>query len=54
VEFSGGLRLTRLAAQSIIIEMTVIVTVILWPNRYFWTRQYYDDTLLWDPRCPGI
>jgi len=53
VELIGALMLaigllTRLAALSIIIEMTVIVFVILWPNGYFWTKQGYEYALLWD------
>ncbi len=46
--------LTRLAALSIIIEMTVIIAVILWPNGYFWTRQGYEYALLWDLLCLAI
>lgn len=53
VELIGALMLafgllTRLAALSIVIEMTVIVFVILWPNGYFWTKQGYEYALLWD------
>ncbi len=40
--------LTRLAAASIIVEMTVIVFVILWPNGYFWTNRGFEYALLWD------
>jgi putative oxidoreductase len=59
VELFGGLMLavgllTRLAAASIVIEMTVIITVILWPNGYFWTKQGYEYALLWDLLCIGI
>jgi putative oxidoreductase len=59
VEFFGALMLaigllTRLAALSIITEMTVIITVILWPNGYFWTKQGYEYALLWDLLCLAI
>ena len=40
--------LTRLAALSIVVEMTVIVFVILWPNGYFWTNRGFEYALLWD------
>ncbi len=39
--------LTRLAALSIVVEMTVIVFVILWPNGYFWTNRGFEYALLW-------
>jgi putative oxidoreductase len=59
VELFGGLMLalgllTRLAAASIVIEMTVIITMILWPNGYFWTKQGYEYALLWDLLCIAI
>jgi putative oxidoreductase len=59
VELFGALMLavgllTRLAALAIIIEMSVIVTVILWPNGYFWTKQGYEYALLWDLLCLAI
>jgi putative oxidoreductase len=59
VELFGALMLavgllTRLAALSIVIEMSVIVTVILWPNGYFWTKQGYEYALLWDLLCLAI
>lgn len=40
--------LTRLAALSIAVEMTVIILVVLWPNGYFWTNRGYEYALLWD------
>ena len=46
--------LTGLAALSVSAGMTVIVTVILWPNGYFWTRQGYGYALLWDLLCLAI
>ena len=39
--------LTRLAALSIAVEMTVIVFVVLWPNGYFWTNRGFEYALLW-------
>lgn len=59
VELFGALMLavgflTRLAALTIAIEMTVIVFVILWPHGYFWTKQGYEFALLWDLLCLGI
>ena len=39
--------LTRLAALSIVVEMTIIVFVILWPNGYFWTNRGFEYALLW-------
>ncbi|WP_428486357.1 DoxX family protein [Rhodopila sp.] len=59
VELFGALMLavgllTRLAALSIIVEMSVIITVILWPNGYFWTKQGYEYALLWDLLCLAI
>ena len=40
--------LTRLAALSIVVEMTVIIVAILWPNGYFWTNRGFEYALLWD------
>jgi putative oxidoreductase len=59
VELFGALMLaigflTRLAALTIIAEMTVIIFVILWPNGYFWTKQGYEYALLWDLLCLAI
>ena len=39
--------LTRLAALSIVVEMSVIVFVVLWPNGYFWTNRGVEYALLW-------
>ena len=52
VELFGGLMLafgllTRLAALAIIVEMIVVITVVLWPHGYFWTKQGYEYALLW-------
>jgi putative oxidoreductase len=53
VELFGGLFLaiglfTRLAALSIVTQMTVIIFFFLWPNGYFWTKQGFEYALLWD------
>jgi putative oxidoreductase len=45
---------TRAAAAMIWIEMTVIITVFLWPNGYFWTKQGYEYALLWWLLCIAI
>jgi len=45
---------TRLAAALIWIEMTVIITVFLWPNGYFWTNRGYEYALLWWLLCLAI
>lgn len=52
VELFGALLLaigllTRLAALAIVVEMTVIIFVILWPNGYFWTNRGFEYALLW-------
>jgi len=38
---------TRIAAVMVFIEMTVIITVFLWPNGYFWTNRGIEYALLW-------
>ena len=45
---------TRAAAVMIWIEMSVIITVFLWPNGYFWTKQGYEYALLWWLLCIAI
>ena len=45
---------TRVAAAMIWIEMTVIITLFLWPNGYFWTKQGYEYALLWWLLCIAI
>jgi len=45
---------TRVAAAMIWIEMAVIITVFLWPNGYFWTKQGYEYALLWLLLCTAI
>ncbi len=45
---------TRVAAAMIWIEMAVIITVWLWPNGYFWTKQGYEYALLWLLLCTAI
>jgi putative oxidoreductase len=38
---------TRAAAVMIWIEMSVIITVFLWPQGYFWTNRGIEFALLW-------
>jgi putative oxidoreductase len=45
---------TRLAAALIWMEMTVIITVFLWPQGYFWTNRGYEYALLWWLLCLAI
>ena len=45
---------TRVAAVMIWIEMSVIITLFLWPNGYFWTKQGYEYALLWWLLCIAI
>ncbi len=45
---------TRLAAVAIWIEMSVIITVFLWGNGYFWTNRGYEYALLWWLLCLAI
>ena len=59
VEFFGAIMLaigffTRFAAASIIVEMSVIIAFLLWPNGYFWTRNGYEFALMWLLLCIGI
>jgi len=45
---------TRAAAVMIWIEMSVIITLYLWPNGYFWTNKGYEYALLWWLLCIAI
>ncbi len=45
---------TRLAALTIWIEMTVVITVFQWQYGYFWTSRGYEYALLWWLLCLAI
>jgi putative oxidoreductase len=45
---------TRLAALSILIEMSVIITVFQWQYGYFWTNKGIEYALLWWLLCLAI
>ena len=45
---------TRLAALSIWIEMSVIITVFQWQYGYFWTNKGIEYALLWWLLCLAI
>ena len=51
--FALGL-FTRLAALSIWIEMSVIITVFQWQYGYFWTNKGIEYALLWWLLCLAI